>query len=129
MNYCTISHTSKNVSFKDGTKAKEFYYHLKTKNLLVNYKDEFECVKRCVEQIETSRIGACFLDCSTDYYNMNWDTCLGWKNYTLNDLCVDILAEITSTNHPKALGRPYDRFAGSLKRDGLYANFRIYENI
>ena len=129
MNYCTISHTSKKVNFRSGRKANEFYYHTKSKNLIVNLAEEFNCVKKLKEQIEVSGIGADFLNICMNYSNISWDTLLGWKNYTLRDLCTDILKEIAAVNHPESMGEGYDRWAASIKSDGLYLNIRIYEEI
>lgn len=125
MNYCSIEHTSKNVSFRNGTKAKEFYYHIKTKDLITNYSNEFDCVKACRDQMVKSGIGGGPMT----YGECEWNTLIGWRNYTIQDLCNDIFDELIKRNHPNSLGRPYDRWAGSIKQDGLYLNVRIYENI
>lgn len=129
MNYCTISHTSKKVNFRSGRKANEFYYHVKTKNLITNLADEFNCVKKLKDQIESSGIGKAALNNGMYFGEIEWNTMLGWKDYTLQDLCADIQKEIANTNHPTSMGEGYDRWAASIKPDGLYLNIRIYEEI
>lgn len=129
MNYCTISHTSKKVNFRSGRKANEFYYHVKTKNLIVNLVEEFDCVKKVKDQIELTGIGKAALTGCMNFYEIDWNTVLGWKNYTLQDLCADIQKEIANTNHPNSMGEGYDRWSASIKPDGLYLNIRIYEEI
>ena len=128
MFYSTISHTHKPVTFKSGTKADEFYYHIKSKNLIMNYSNEFLCVMRCKAQIEKSGIGKQFLTSGMNFGEISWNTALGWHNYTLTDLIDSMLKELAENNHGEfGLGEHYDKWSAAIRTDGIYLNFRIYE--